>query len=96
MAEHIDKAKLYEAVAEREDEYRKALIDEYREALLSEENYNTHTALQMQGLLNATTLVKYLIADFPRADVIPVWWIEEQIDSGKWCELVNRWREWRG
>lgn len=41
--------------------------------------------------------VDYLIAEVmqkvPAADVIPVEWIEEQVDKGKWTELIQRWRE---
>lgn len=29
----------------------------------------------------------------PAADVIPIEWIEAQVDKGKWAELVQRWRE---
>lgn len=34
-----------------------------------------------------------LLAEIPAADVIPVEWIEAQVDKGKWDELVQRWRE---
>lgn len=44
--------------------------------------------------------VDYLIAEVmqkvPAADVIPVEWIEAQVDKGKWYELVQRWREHNG
>lgn len=69
MTEYIDKSKLYNAIASREEEYRSVL--------LRERNYNTPTALQMQGLLNATTLIKHMISDYPAADVRP-------IVRGKW------------
>lgn len=29
----------------------------------------------------------------PNADVIPVSYMEEQIDRGKWREIIQRWRE---
>lgn len=29
-------------------------------------------------------------------DVIPVSWIERQVDKGKWAELVQRYKEWDG
>ena len=34
------------------------------------------------------------IDELPEADVIPVEWIESQVDKGKWNELVRRWREY--
>ena len=64
MTEYIDKGKLYKAIVDREEEYRSPL--------LRERNYNTPTALQMKGLLNATTLIKHLVFDFPAADVVEV------------------------
>lgn len=53
----IDKKALYEDICKIEDEYRKSL--------LKEENYNTYEAQQKQGLLNATTLIKHFIFDYP-------------------------------
>lgn len=64
MRDYIDKADLYKSIADREEEYRSAL--------LKEENYNTATALQLQGLLNATTLIKHLVFDYPTVDAAPV------------------------
>lgn len=78
MAEYIEKAKLYNTIAERENDYRSSL--------LKENNYNTASALQLQGLLNATTLLKYLVADYPAADVKPVvrgeWVLDTLYPSG--------------
>jgi hypothetical protein len=31
-----------------------------------------------------------------KVEAIPVSWIEEQVDKGKWAELVQRWRERNG
>lgn len=64
MSELIEKSNLYDAIANREDEYRSAL--------LREKNYNSATALQLQGLLNATTLIKHLVFDFPTIDAVTV------------------------
>ena len=64
MREYIDKGNLYDAIVRREEEYRSPL--------LRERNYNTPNALQMQGLLNATTLIKHMVFDSPAADVVEV------------------------
>lgn len=53
----IDKRALYEDICKIEDEYRKSL--------LKEKDYNTYEAQQKQGLLNATTLIKHFIFDYP-------------------------------
>ena len=67
MSDYIDKSSLYKSIADREEEYCSAL--------LKEKNYNSATALQLQGLLNATTLIKHLVFDFPTVDAKPVVWI---------------------
>lgn len=59
MSDYIDKSNLYKSIADREEEYRSAL--------LKEKNYNTATALQLQGHLIATTLIKHLVFDYPTA-----------------------------
>lgn len=41
----------------------------------------------------ALNLALRLLAEIPAADVIPVEWLEAQVDKGKWGELVQRWRE---
>lgn len=38
-------------------------------------------------------LAQRRIRKYPAADVIPVEWIEAQVDKGKWAELIQRWRE---
>lgn len=37
-----------------------------------------------------------MIDRVPAADVIPVAWIEAQVDNGKWTELIQRWSEQNG
>lgn len=37
--------------------------------------------------------VKTMIYDTPTVEAIPIDWIENQVDKGKWRELVQRWRE---
>jgi len=64
MSDYIDKSNLYKSIADREEEYRSAL--------LKEKDYNTATALQLQGLLNATTLIKHLVFDYPTVEAEPV------------------------
>lgn len=76
MSDYIDKSNLYKSIVDREEEYRSAL--------LKERNYNTATALQLQGLLNATTLIKHLVFDYPTVDAEPVkhgHWIYEPKDA---------------
>lgn len=34
-----------------------------------------------------------LIEELSPANVIPVEWIESQVDKGKWDELIRRWKE---
>lgn len=64
MSNYIDKSNLYKSIADREEEYRSAL--------LKEKNYNTATALQLQGLLNASTLIKHLVFDYPTVNAVKV------------------------
>lgn len=42
-----------------------------------------------RGWNDAVTAAEFI----PVADVIPIEWIEAQVDKGKWAELVQRWRE---
>lgn len=41
----------------------------------------------------AVELAEAEIEPLPAAQVIPIDWIEAQVDKGKWAELVQRWRE---
>ncbi len=83
MSDYIDKSNLYKSIVDREEEYRSAL--------LKEENYNSATALQLQGLLNATTLIKHLVFDYPTVDAEPVVrckdckWHEDEEAGMVWC-----------
>lgn len=84
MAEYIDKAKLYYTIAERENDYRSSL--------LKEKNYQTAVALQLQGLVNATTLIKHIVADYPSADVKPVVygeWIDTPDNASVICSYCG-------
>lgn len=67
MSDYIDKSSLYKSIADREKEYRSAL--------LKEKNYNTPSAWLLQGLLSATTLIKHFVFDYPTVDAEPGVWI---------------------
>lgn len=63
MSEYIDKALLYEQVAEKE---------EYLRGMLLETPSDSPEFDIYMGRLTATTQIKFLIADTPPADVEPV------------------------
>ena len=47
--------------------------------------------IYQMGHEHVVDVIRYI----PEIEAIPVAWIQDQVDKGKWAELVQRWREAR-
>ncbi len=75
--------------------YRQATIDlimDHMHEVLDDSPLSDFTKeIYQMGHEHVVDVIHYI----PETEAIPVAWIQDQVDKGKWAELVQRWREAR-
>ena len=87
----IDADALYEQIAKKEELARQRVLD--TPSRMPNGDFNP-SAMRYATQLDERTQMKFMIADAPIIDAIPIDYMRSQVDSGKWEEIITRWKEY--